>query len=144
MTREPPAPLDPQEGNHPAQSAWGAIAGFGPRASQWDAFVTVDAPEIPGDEVEFVTIPEGDIIVDEEQDDTNLSTLAEAFETQLQPPYRAVGRRQQGALWAVAARRIEVRTLRRNGDEFEDVEGETVTRGARLDGDLWEIQVEKL
>lgn len=140
----PPAPLDPQAGLHPAQSAWGAIAGFGPRPAEWDAFVTAEAPAIGGDEVDFATIPEGDVIVDTEVGDADLSPLADAVETQLRPPYRASARRQEGGLWAVAARRIEVRRLERDGDEFEDVSGDTVTRGSRLDGDLWEIRVEKL
>jgi hypothetical protein len=137
-------PLDPQAGLHPAQSAWGAIAGFGPRPAEWDVFVTVAAPAIGGAEVEFATLPEGDIIVDSESGDSDLSPLADAVEQQLPPPYRASGRRHENGLWAVAAKRIEVRRIERDGDEFEDVEGETVTRGSRLDGDFWEIQVEKL
>jgi hypothetical protein len=37
-----------------------------------------------------------------------------------------------------------VRRLQRDGDEFEDVDGDTVTRGTRLDGDLWEIREDRL
>jgi hypothetical protein len=139
-----PAPVDPQPGLHPADSALGAIAGIGARPSEWDVVTTAEAPEIGGDDVEFATLPAGDIIVDTEVGDADLSPLAEAIEQQLRPPYRARARRHEGALWAVAARRIEVRRLQRDGDEFEDVEGDLVTRGSRLDGDFWEIQVERL
>ena len=38
------------------------------------------APEIAGDAVEFATLPDGDVIVDWEQGDVNLSRLAEAVE----------------------------------------------------------------
>jgi hypothetical protein len=75
---------------------------------EWDAVVTATAPGLEGDQVEFTTLPEGDIIVGEEQGNANLSDLADAVEEQLQPPYRAVAARQDGDLWGVGAKRIEV------------------------------------
>jgi hypothetical protein len=113
-------PLDPQAGLHPAQSAWGAIAGFGPRPAEWDVFVTVAAPAIGGDEVEFATLPEGDIIVDSESGDSDLSPLADAVEPEVERPYRVVARRGEGDLWSVAARGIDVLRLDfSDGDELE-------------------------
>jgi hypothetical protein len=138
------------------------------------AVVTVDAPEIAGDAVEFATLPDGNMIVDEEEGDANLSPLADAVEQHPSPPYRASGRRQVGDLWAVAAHPIEVRALR--CDEGDDVElvsrggrlslridgfpsdvripeleqigadcgGEYVVEATRLDDDLWEIQADAL
>ena len=134
----PAAPLTP------APDPVAAITGVPPRLSEWDVMTTVEAPAIGGDGVDFATLPDGDIIVDDEVGDADLSPLADAVEQQLRPPYRASARRHEGGLWAVAARRIEIRKLEREGDEFEDVDGDTVTRGSRLDGDLWEIQVERL
>src|SRR5262249_13482286 len=66
----------------------------------------------------------------------DLSPLADAIERHVGPPYRAVGARQDGHLWAVAAKRIEVAQipfpqgdkveLSRNGDDEElRVDGES-------------------
>jgi hypothetical protein len=75
---------------------------------EWDAALTVDAPGLPGSRIEFTTIPNGDLIVDDETGDADLSPFADAVEQRLRPPYRAVAQRQSGDLWAVAARQIRV------------------------------------
>ena len=75
---------------------------------EWDAAVTVVAPGLAGDQVKFTTIPDGDVIVDEESGNADLSPLADAVERHVKPPYRAVASRQEGDLWAVGARRIQV------------------------------------
>jgi hypothetical protein len=124
--------------------ATNALSGLGARPQEWEIYTTCQAPDVAGNAVEFAALPEGDLIVDEEQGDADLSPFADAVEKYLKPPYRAIGSREDGALWGVAARQIEVRRLQREGDEFEDVEGETVTRGTRLDGDLWEIRTDRL
>ena len=105
----PPPPL-------PAPSSWvlGAVgvpdgSTVGPK--EWDAAVTATAPGLVGDRVEFTTIPNGDVIVTEESGDADLSPLADAVEQRVSPPYRAVGQRQDGDLWAVGARRIQVATI---------------------------------
>lgn len=102
---------------------------------EWDAAVAVTAAGLPGDRVEFTTIPNGDVIVSEEAGDADLSPLADAVERHLEPPYRAVAARQEGDLWAVGAKRIEAAEipfphgdkleLSRNGDDEElRVDGE--------------------
>jgi len=102
---------------------------------EWDAAVTVTAPGLVGDRVEFTTIPNGDVIVSEESGDADLSPLADAVERNVSPPYRATATRQDGDLWAVGAKRIEVAqipfpdadklALSRMGDEQElRVDGE--------------------
>ena len=139
-----PAPFDPYAGTYPAQSGFGAYARAMARPAEWDVFTTCQAPDLAGDSVAFAALPDGDLIVDEEQGDADLSPLADAVEQHVSPPYRAIGRREADAVWAVAARQIDVRRMERDGDEFEDVEGETVTRGRRLDGDVWEIQEDRL
>ncbi len=106
---------------------------LGPK--EWDAAVTVTAPGLAGDRVEFATIPNGDVIVSEETGDADLSPLADAVESKVSPPYRAVATRQDGDLWAVGAKRIEVAQIpfadgdklefSRNGDDQElRVDGE--------------------
>lgn len=75
---------------------------------EWDATVTVAAPGLVGNRIEFTTIPNGDLIVDEETGDADLSSFADAVEQRLSPPYRATAQRQDGDLWAVAAKRIQV------------------------------------
>lgn len=153
----PPSPLiDP------------AVLGMGPRPAEWEVYTTAEAPDIGGDSVSFAALPTGDLIVDSEGDD-DLAPLAETVERQLAPPYRAIGRKEEGALWSLAARKIDVRRLAvPEGDEVELVvrdgertvtidgqpsdvalaglaeQGDYVARGTRLDGDLWEIQVDRL
>ena len=53
------------------------------------------APQLAGDRVSFVALPTGDLIVEDEQGDADLSPLADAVERNLSPPYRAVAERQQ-------------------------------------------------
>jgi hypothetical protein len=159
----------PEPGFTPAQDPIAAITGTPPRTSEWDAIVTVDAPGIRGDEVTFVTLPEGDILVESEVGDDDLSPLADAVEREVQRPYRASARRNEGSLWAVGVRRLDVRRLTlEQGDELELVvrdgertltvdgepsdaavpelaeHGDYVIRGSRLDGDLWEIGLDRL
>jgi hypothetical protein len=150
-----PPPVDPKEGTYPAEPRGRAYLDPLERPSEWDVFTTARAPEIAGDDVEYATLPNGDVIVDVEQGDADLSPLAEAVEKHLTPPYRARGHREDDALWSVAARRIDVRHLPklkgdvvdlivRNGqpDFFGlDPEGEFAVHAERLDGDFWEVQV---
>lgn len=98
-----PAPLEP-----PRSVRARLPDGSGVSPKEWDAAVTVTAPGIAGDRIEFTTIPNGDLIVSEESGDADLSPLADAVERHLGPPYRAVGVRQEGDLWAVGARRVRV------------------------------------
>lgn len=145
-----------------------------PRARRWDAVVSADAPRLRGDAVHFVALPDGTLVVDEDEPDDSLAPLAEAVEESLAPPYRAEGVRQGETVWAVAANRIVVvEAPELSGEEVEyvvtrsgwtlHVDGETVLRRARsleravpeqgpeyvvrasrIDGDLWEAEVSAL
>jgi hypothetical protein len=145
-----------------------------PRARRWDAVVTTDAPALQGDTVHFAALGDGSLIVDEDQPDGAVASLADALETRLAPPYRAEGVRRDGSLWGVAGRRIAlVRDPGLEGEEAElvvtdsgrtlTVDGEQrvghapaleaagasearefVVRAARLDEDLWEVEVTPL
>jgi hypothetical protein len=144
-----------------------------PRFREWDASAVVDAPDLTGDEVEFVVLPDGSVVVDE--DEMSIEPLADGIEETLEPPYRVKGVRRTASAWAVGARKIEVIEL------SPDVEGETIElssvggertltvdgfrafgripqleavgdergpdyalRARRLDGSLWEIDVTPL
>jgi hypothetical protein len=87
---------------------------------EWDATAVVEAPGLEGERIEFTTIPDGDVIVSEEAGDADLTSLAEAVERRVDPPYRAVAARQDGDLWAVGAKRIAVAPIPfPSGDKLE-------------------------
>lgn len=143
------------------------------RMREWDAVVTLEAPALRGDRAVFVALPDRTLLLEEGDDD--VAPLAEAVEAQLEPPYRAEAVRRHEAVWAVAARSIELVELADDpgGDEitltFRDGERELLVdgartfgslpalerlaggrfaayalRAARLDGDLWEVDVSPL
>jgi hypothetical protein len=101
-------------------AAAGVPDGSSLRPKEWDAAVTADVPGLAGNRIEFTTIPDGDVIVDDETGDADLSPLADAVEQRISPPYRAVAQRQDGDLWAVAARRIQLAKIAfPDGDKLE-------------------------
>jgi hypothetical protein len=114
---DPPTPPEPPRS---LLGRAGLPDGTGVGPKEWDATVAATAPGIEGDRVEFTTLPAGDLIVSEEQGNADLSGLADAVEEQLPPPYRAVGTRQDGDLWGVGAKRIEVAQIPfADGDTLE-------------------------
>jgi hypothetical protein len=145
-----------------------------PRARRWETVATTEATEINGDAVHFVALPDGTLVVDEDEPDGALSTLAGAVEQTTPPPYRAEAVRRGPTTWAVAASRIAIAELPGlTGDEAEltstregrvlrvdgrttmgsarelerlgEVEGtEYVVLAKRLDGDLWEVEATAL
>lgn len=123
-------------------SPFGEVALHGvPRPREWDTIATA-AAELPGDGVHFTSLPDGTLLVEEDLPDGALNPLAEAIEAAINPPYYAEGVRRDDAVWAVGARRIQVRSFRDvEGDEIELVEDGEFVVGRRLDGDLFEVQV---
>jgi hypothetical protein len=144
------------------------------RPREADAVVTAEAPDVEGDAVRFVSLPDGALLV-EEGADSPLDALAAAVEQALRPPYRARAVRRGEALWAVEARRIEVLSIpdAPGGDALDlthtpdgttlavdeqrifgsipvleqrgEREGRDYTVHAeRLDGDLWEVRAAAL
>ena len=98
-----PLPHDP--GPH-----WGEVGIHGlHRHRVWDVVVTVDAPEIGGEESWFVVLERGRLVV--EDGAAGIERLAEAVT--LEPPFRAHAVRRDGGLWVVGALRIEHRHARR-------------------------------
>jgi hypothetical protein len=140
--------------------------------ADWDTSVTVNAPGLAGDTIEFTTLEDGDVLVEGEQGD--VSALADAVEKELAPPYRVRAARQSGDLWAVLAHRIDVQRFtfpraevlelsRKDSWQELRVDGEPsmsrapelerlgeragpdfFVKAERLDGDLWEVRVTAL
>jgi hypothetical protein len=142
---EPPVPLDPYAGTYPADAAWsGYLTRAMARPAVWDCLTTAHAPGIAGDRVEFATLPAGDVIVDTETGDADLSPLADEVEKHLKPPYRVLARREDEDLWSIAARAIDVVELSFDGgDEIELVENEGTTE-LRVDGEPWTQAIPEL
>ncbi len=162
-----PALVDP--GPH-----WGVTGIHGvPRPRRWDAVASAEAPGLAGDELHFVALPNGDLVVDEDEPENTLAPLAEAIEHTVGAPYRAEAVRQSDEIWTVAARRVRVAELEADGDELELVEAEGartlavdgarefgsvpelerigreegehyVVRARRIDGSLWEVEADPL
>jgi hypothetical protein len=134
------------------------------RGRQWDAVTTVATPELPGDRIGFVALPDGELVVDEGGGD--LTPLVDAVD--LEPPYRAEAVRSTDTLWALGARRIEVvelpgvqgeqielashgeeRTFLVDGvREFGSVPAlerpDHVVRAHRIAGDWWEVETDPI
>jgi hypothetical protein len=124
----------------PADGDYGlGIPGFSgvSRIGVWDAVESAHASALRGDEVHFVALADGGrtLIVDEDEPDDSVAPLADAVETAIAPPYRAVARRQSDDVWAVGAVRVEVVELP------QDFAGESIeltsldgTRTLKVDG----------
>lgn len=143
------------------------------RGREWDAVTTVVAPGAPGEEVAFVALAEGRLLP-ETGGSAALRALADALSGAIDPPYRAVAVRQPElwAVGAVAIAAVElpedpggdsveiVRTDEGLATRIDDAPtsrplpelerlGEArastyVVRASRLDGRLFEIEVEPL
>ena len=147
---------------------WGEAGIHGvARPRRWDAVVAVQT-ELDGERAAFVALPDSTLIVEDGPDD--VQPIADAVETELQPPYRAEAVRRGEGVWAVAARRIEVVQLHHDGDELQltvrdgertllvddepgfgsirELEalagGDAVIRATRIDGQDWEVRIERL
>jgi hypothetical protein len=122
-----PPPIDPR---HPMWRIAG-IHGI-PRVREWDAVTTAEAPELPGDETDFVALADGTIFTDDDLPDEALTPLADALDSLLEAPYHALALRQDGDIWSVAAMRVNVVEVPEDvpGDKIDLVvnEGERTIR----------------
>jgi hypothetical protein len=165
------ADLSPREPIDPRHPFWQVVGIHGiPREREWDAVASAEAPGLPGDNVEFVALPDGSLVVDEDVPDGTLVALADALS--LPAPYHAFGLRQDADVWSVAAKRVQVAEVPEHvdGDEIQlvvtdetrtlvvddmpsstsipsleafaaDQFGSFVLRASRLDDLLWEVTV---
>jgi len=108
---------------HDPTPRWGEVGIHGvARPRRWDAVVNADAPRLGVGQIEFVTLADGTLVVDDdlELDPGSLDPLAGALEAQISPPYRAEAAWRGGSSWGVAARKIDVAELP------PDVEGDEI------------------
>jgi hypothetical protein len=165
------ADLSPREPIDPRHPFWQVVGIHGiPREREWDAVASAEAPGLPGDEIEFVALEDGSLVVDEDVPDGTVAPLADALS--LPPPYHAFGLHQEADIWSVAAKRVQVIEVpeKVDGDEIQLVVtdetstllvddaasmapipsleafaaeqfGSFVLRASRLDDLLWEITV---
>jgi hypothetical protein len=144
------------------------------RPRRWDAVVMAQAPDLEGDSVEFVALPDGSVLLDEEIPEEAVEPIVEELDDLVDPPYRVEAVRRHENVWAAAALRLQVAELPdAEGDELsltmqdgsrtllveglpvfgsvpslERLAGERyesyVALAKRLDGDLWEIRITPL
>jgi hypothetical protein len=108
-----------------------------PRPRRWDAVVSVEAPDVPGDEVGFVALPDGTLVAEDDAGAEALAELAAAVEQALDPPYRAEAVRRTEAVWAVAARTIEVASLPGMPGQGVTISVRDQQRTTEVDGERW-------
>jgi hypothetical protein len=91
-----------------------------PRAREWDAIATAEAPDLPGDELDFVVAEDGTLFVDLDLPEDALTPVADALEASISPPYRAVARRREGDVWSATAIAVDVVSVPQEipGDEI--------------------------
>jgi hypothetical protein len=157
---------------HDTRPRWGEAGIHGiHRFREWDALVRVTGVELDVDEVRFVALDDGTLVVDGDED-LDLAPLAEAIEQELQLPYRAHAVRADNDAWTAAAEAIELVELPRElegeqleltvrqGERMLIVDGapafgdtseldqlgaergdDYVVQASRVDGDLWDVRV---
>jgi hypothetical protein len=97
------------------------------RLSEWDVAVTVDAPDLEGDTLDFVVVEDGSVLMERDLPQGSLDPLCDAVETRVRRPYRADAVRKTDTMWAVSARAIKLVELNVEGDQLSL----TVTRTGR-------------
>lgn len=90
------------------------------RQREWDAVATSDAPGTAGDEVGFVALADGRVLVEAAPDGFDPEPLVAALAGSIERPYRALAVRRP-EVWAVGASTIEVARLDPDprGDDLE-------------------------
>ena len=121
-----PLPHDP--GPH-----WGEVGIHGiHRQREWDAVVTVLAPDLAGDEVWLVALRDGRVVVDDGAADAGVIVPL----LDRDAPYRAHAVRRDERVWTVAVRGIETIELARDpGGSFVELAWDGTERSVRIDGE---------
>ena len=124
LARQARLDLAPEAGPHPEPvdpgPNWGEVGIHGvSRPRRWDAVGSVEAPDLEGDQLNFVALSSGEIVVDEYDPEGAIAPLAETIDQSLERPYRAEAVRRDGDVWAVAAERIQVAELDVPGEELQ-------------------------
>jgi hypothetical protein len=140
------------------------------RGRTWDAAASARAPDLTGETVTFVALPDGTLVVDVEVPDDSLAPVADAIEEFLAPPYRAAAVRNEEDVWSAVAERIDlvelpglegntvdlsvvagIRELKVDDeptvrsvaslDALVEEQGDVAVHGERVDGDLFAVDV---
>lgn len=144
------------------------------RQREWDVVVTTEGPGSPGDETQFVHLAGGRLLVESASEGMEPESLAAALEGSIEAPYRAVGVRRPRlwAVGACSIEVVELEQdplgetvevvrddsglkLRIDGlpslEHLPELErlGEArsatyVVRARRLDGRIFEVEIEPL
>lgn len=104
------------------------------RARRWDVVAAAAAPDLVGDEVSFVALPDG-TLVSPGVSAGALAPLVAALN--LEPPYRAEAVRRDDRHWAAGAARIQVLALPGVGGEEAEVVATDGVTATHLDGRPW-------
>jgi hypothetical protein len=79
------------------------------RGREWDAVATLEGTGVAGDELRFVALVDGSIVL-ESSDEVDPAPFAAALREAIAPPYRALAVRRPD-VWAVGAVAIEAERL---------------------------------
>lgn len=141
-----------------------------PRAHAWDAVASAHAPDLTGETITFVALPDGTLVVEQDIPDDSLGPVADALEATIAPPYRAAALRIRDDVWSAAAEAVVVVEIPRiEGDVVEltmiegereltidgsrtirplpaldlltEVHGDVTMHAERVDGDLFSVDV---
>ncbi len=142
---EPLPPMEATLAGTAVERGGASFMGIPRTRGNWDLVVTAEAPGLTGaDELGFVTVEDGDILMDAQLPEGDVTPLAEAIELRIPPPYRSYGARQEGDLWAVSARAIEIGRFDATGAEIELTirggERELVVDGRKSFGSVPELE----
>jgi len=178
LARQARLDLAPEAGQHPEPvdpgPHWGEVGIHGvSRPRRWDAVGSVEVPDLEGNEIHFVALPSGDVVLDGDEPEGTIAVLAGAVEESVDRPYRAEAVRRDGDVWAIAAQRIQVAEFDGPGEELQlaassgdrmlTVDGERsfgtvpeleklaaslgrdyVVRARRVAGRVWEVEASPL
>jgi hypothetical protein len=110
---------------------------------EYDEHLRVEAPDLPGDVVEFVALPDGSLFMDEELPQGAPDPIADAVT--VPAPYRALATREGGAVWSVSVQRVAVVEVPEEipGDDVEVVVDEE-GRGLWIDDEEAEGEIPSL
>jgi hypothetical protein len=96
------------------------VTGVARPRGEWDVAASAHAPGLPGDELTFVALADGTLVVDGDVPEGAAAPLADAVEQYLAPPYRAAALRKGDDVWAIAAARVRLLELSSiEGERFE-------------------------
>jgi len=142
--RPEPSPLVKMLPGPSALSELLAVHGI-PRDREWDGVATARAPDLPGDELDYVALEDGTLFVDDDLPDDALSPLADALGGQVRPPYHGYAFRQEEDVWTVAAKRVNIVEVPEDipGDEVE-MSVNNGLRGIVVDGAESRVEVPSL